>query len=149
MRSGRTTTPFRDATELFLLPRHPRWPPTFRQLRDEGVLPVEPGRAADHAEVAELVTQDRGAREGALAAGWLAAQPECLYVARSDVGIEGWALQVWVPDPAGPADPVVAAALAAAERHGPLRPGETAKSPGSSGPGPGPAATRPWCSSAR
>ena len=127
LRSGRTTTPFRDATELFLLPRHPPLAAEFRQLRDEGVLPVEPGRAADHAEVAALVTQDRGAREGTLAAGWLAAQPECLYVARSDVGIEGWALQVRVPDPAGPDDPVVAAALAAAERQSPLRPGETAK----------------------
>ena len=127
LRSGRTTTPFRDATELFLLPRHPPLAAEFRQLRDEGVLPVEPGRAADHAEVAALVTHDRGAREGTLAAGWLAAQPECLYVARSDVGIEGWALQVRVPDPAGPDDPVVAAALAAAERQSPLRPGETAK----------------------
>jgi hypothetical protein len=136
--SGRTTTPFRDATELFLLPRHPPLAAAFRQLRDEGVLPVEPGRAADHAEVVELVAQDRGAREGALCARWLAAQPECLYVARSDVGIEGWALQVCVPDPAGPADPVVAAALAAAERHGPLRPGEQAKVARFVGARPGP-----------
>ncbi|HEX3256991.1 MAG TPA: AAA family ATPase, partial [Pseudonocardia sp.] len=138
LRSGRTATPFRDATELFLLPRHPPLAAEFRQLRDEGVLPVEPGRAADHAEVAALVTQDRGAREGALAAGWLAAQPECLYVARSDVGIEGWALQVRVPDPAGPDDPVVAAALAAAERQSPLRPGETAKIARCVGARPGP-----------
>ena len=61
---GAPPTPFRDATELFLLPRHPPLAAAFRQLRDEGVLPVEPGRAADHAEVAELVAQDRGAREG-------------------------------------------------------------------------------------
>jgi DNA-directed RNA polymerase specialized sigma24 family protein len=59
-------------------------------------------------------------------------------VARSDVGIEGWALQVCVPDPAGPADPVVAAALAAAERHGPLRPGEQAKVARFVGARPGP-----------
>jgi hypothetical protein len=138
LRSGRTATPFRDATELFLLPRHAPLAAAFRLLRDEGVLPVEPGRVADHPEVAELVAQDRGAREGALAAQWLAAQPECLYVARSDVGIEGWALQVCVPDPAGPADPVVAAALAAAERHGPLRPGEQAKVARFVGARPGP-----------
>jgi hypothetical protein len=138
LRSGRTTTPFRDATELFLLPRHPPLAAAFRLLRDEGVLPVGPGRVADHAEVVELVAQDRGAREGALATQWLAAQPECLYVARSDVGIEGWALQVCVPDPAGPADPVMAAALAAAERHGPLRPGEKAKVARFVGARPGP-----------
>jgi hypothetical protein len=136
--SDRTTTPFRDATELFLLHRRAPLAAAFRQLRDEGVLPVEPGRPADHAEVARLITQDRGAREGALAAQWLAAQPECLYVARSDVGIEGWGLQVCVPDPAGPFDPVATAALAAAERHGPLRPGEKAKIARFVGARPGP-----------
>jgi len=136
--SGRTTTPFRDATELFLLPRRAPLVAAFRQLRDEGVLPVEPGRPADHAEVAGLIAQDRGAREGALAAQWLVAQPECLYVARSDAGIEAWGLQVCVPDPAGPADPVAAAALAAAERHGPLRPGEQAKIARFVGARPGP-----------
>lgn len=138
LRSGRTPTPFRDATELFLLPRHAPLVAAFRQLRDEGVLPVEPGRVADHAEVAALVEQDRGAREAALAAKWLAAQPESLYVARSDNGIEGWAVQVRVPDPAGPADPVAAAALAAAERHSPLRPGEQAKIARFVGARPGP-----------
>jgi AAA ATPase domain len=88
--SGRTPTPFRDATELLLLHRRSPLAAAFRQLRDEGVLPVEPGRTTDHAPVAELVGQAEGAREGELAAQWLAAQPESLYVARSDAGIEGW-----------------------------------------------------------
>jgi hypothetical protein len=136
--SGRTPTPFRDATELLLLHRRSPLAAAFRQLRDEGVLSVEPGRTTDHAEVAELVGQTEGAREGELAAQWLAAQPESLYVARSDAGIEGWTLHLCVDDASGPADPAVAAVLAAVDRHGPLRPGERIRVGRFAGARPGP-----------
>jgi AAA ATPase domain len=121
---GRSPTPFRDATELMLLHRRSPLEPALRQLRDEGVLPVEPGRPADHAPVLEHLARTDGACTAELAGRWLAAQPESLYVARSDAGLEAWCQQLYVRDTSGPADPVVRAVLEAVDRHGPLRPEE-------------------------
>ena len=57
---------------------------------------------------------------------WIDAQPDGLYVARSETGVEAFALHVYVSpeDNPVPEDPVVRAVLDAIARRSPLRPGE-------------------------
>ena len=57
---------------------------------------------------------------------WIDAQPDGLYTARSETGVEAFALHVYVSpeDNPVPEDPVVRAVLDAIARRSPLRPGE-------------------------
>ena len=96
------------------------------QLKDRSYLPVTRGTPADSAEILSLVDRFEGPANADLARRWIDAQPAGLYTARSDRGVEGFALHLYLPgEPElAAADPVTRAADAAIAERGPLRPGE-------------------------
>ena len=116
----------RDATELMLLHRRSPFEAEVRQLRDSGVLAVVPAAPADWAGALEIVSRAEGPAVAQLLRRWIDAQPAGLYVARSEAGVQAFALHVSVSpeDNPVPDDPVVRAVLDAIERRSPLRPGE-------------------------
>jgi hypothetical protein len=116
----------RDAIELMLLHRRSPLEPQVRQLRDTGVLAVVPAAPADRTGVLEIVTRAEGPEVARTYARWIDAQPTALYVARSEAGVEAFALHVYMSpaDNPVPEDPVVRAVLDAIDRRSPLRPGE-------------------------
>jgi hypothetical protein len=116
----------RDAVELMLLHKRSPLEPQVRQLRDSGVLAMVPAAPADRAGVLDLVSAAESREAAQLYGRWIDAQPGGLYVARSETGVEAFALHVYVSpgDNPVPDDPVVRAVLDAIERRSPLRPGE-------------------------
>jgi hypothetical protein len=116
----------RDAVELMLLHKRSPLEPQVRQLRDSGVLAMVPAAPADRAGVLDLVSAAESREAAQLYGRWIEAQPGGLYVARSETGVEAFALHVYVSpgDNPVPDDPVVRAVLDAIERRSPLRPGE-------------------------
>jgi hypothetical protein len=118
--------PGRAAAELLLLDRRSPLSPQVSALRDGGLRSVLRAGPDDHAEIVALVERFEGAGPALLARRWIEQQPQGLYRLRSDRGIEGFSLQVYLPAPRSlvDSDPVAAAVLEAVERHGPLRPGE-------------------------
>jgi AAA ATPase domain len=116
----------RDAIELMLLHKHSPLEPQARQLRDSGVLAMVPAAPADRAGVLELASAAEGPEAARMYGRWIDAQPAGLYVARSETGVEAFALHVYVSpeDNPVPEDPVIRAVLDAIERRSPLRPGE-------------------------
>jgi hypothetical protein len=116
----------RDAIELMLLHKHSPLEPQARQLRESGVLAMVPAAPADRAGVLELASAGEGPEAAQLYGRWIEAQPDGLYAARSERGVEAFALHVYVSpeDNPVPDDPVVRAVLDAIERRSPLRPGE-------------------------
>jgi AAA ATPase domain len=116
----------RDAMELMLLHRRSPLEPQVRQLRDSGVLAMVPAAPADRAGVLEIASAAEGQQAAEMYGRWIDAQPAGLYVARSETGVEAFALHIYVSaeDNPIPEDPVVRAVLEAIERRSPLRPGE-------------------------
>jgi hypothetical protein len=116
----------RDAIELMLLHRRSPLEPQVRQLRDSGVLAVVPAAPQDRAGVLEIVSRAEGPEAARVLGRWIDAQPAGLYVARSETGVEAFALHILVSpeDNPVPDDPVVRAVLDAIDRRSPLRPGE-------------------------
>ena len=84
-------------------PRTPSLAAEFRQLRDEGVLPVEPGRAADHAEVrrAGRAGPRAPARARSPRSGSPRSPSACTWRAPTPAS-RGGPCSVTVPDAAGP-----------------------------------------------
>ncbi|WP_141578840.1 AAA family ATPase [Actinomadura sp. WMMA1423] len=111
--------------KVFLLRRTPLAGPVW-SLPELRTAAVTPGRQDDHPAVLALIERFEGVQSAAVAARWLAAQPENLVVVRTSAGLAGCAFQcVWPADPAlHDADPVLRAALATADRNSPARPGE-------------------------
>ncbi|MEO3827662.1 ATP-binding protein [Actinomadura sp. B10D3] len=111
--------------KVFLLRRTPLAGPVW-SLPELRTAAVTPGRRDDHPAVLALIERFEGAETAAVAARWLAAQPENLVVVRTSAGLAGCAFQcVWPADPdLRDADPVLRAALATADRISPARPGE-------------------------
>jgi hypothetical protein len=116
----------RDAIELMLLHKHSPLEPEARQLRESGVLAMVPAAPADRVGVVELVAAAEGPEVAEMCGRWIDAQPDGLYTARSETGVEAFALHVYVSpeDNPVPEDPVVRAVLDAIARRSPLRPGE-------------------------
>jgi hypothetical protein len=116
----------RDAIELMLLHKRSPLEPEARQLRESGVLAMLPAAPADRVEVLELVAGAEGPEVAEMCGRWIDAQPDGLYTARSETGVEAFALHVYVSpeDNPVPEDPVVRAVLDAIARRSPLRPGE-------------------------
>jgi len=116
----------RDAIELMLLHKRSPLEPQARQLRESGVLAMLPAAPADRVEVLELVAAAEGPEVAEMCGRWIDAQPDGLYTARSETGVEAFALHVYVSpeDNPVPEDPVVRAVLDAIARRSPLRPGE-------------------------
>ncbi|MEV3923520.1 RCC1 domain-containing protein [Actinomadura coerulea] len=111
--------------KVFLLRRTPLAGPVW-SLPELRTAAVTPGRHDDRPAVLALIERFEGVESAAVAARWLAAQPENLVVVRTSAGLAGCAFQcVWPADPAlHDADPVLRAALATADRISPARPGE-------------------------
>ncbi len=116
----------RDAIELMLLHKRSPLEPEARQLRESGVLAMLPAAPADRVEVLELVAAAEEPEVAEMCGRWIDAQPDGLYTARSETGVEAFALHVYVSpeDNPVPEDPVVRAVLDAIARRSPLRPGE-------------------------
>ena len=111
--------------KLWLHRRGPLWS-AYWLIRENGSAAVVPGRPADHPEVLAAIERFEGPESAALAARWLDAQPENLFVVRAPTGIAAYVHQVVYPtDPSlCDADPVVRAVLDEAARISPARPGE-------------------------
>ena len=86
----------RDAIELMLLHQRSPLEPQVRQLRDTGVLAMVPAAPADRAGVLELVAGTEGPEAAEIYGRWIEAQPDGLYAARSETGVEAFALHVYV-----------------------------------------------------
>jgi hypothetical protein len=116
----------RDAIELMLLHKRSPLEPQARQLRESGVLAMVPAAPGDRAGVLALASAGDGPETAQLYGRWIDAQPDGLYVARSETGVEAFGLHVYVSpeDNPVPDDPVVLGVLDAIERRSPLRPGE-------------------------
>lgn len=118
--------PDRAAAEILFLHRAGPLAEMTATLRAGGLLPVARAGPEDRAGILKLIERGEGARSAALAQRWVEAQPDGLYRARSDAGVEGFALQIYLPT--GTAldhdDPIAAAVLATVAARGPLRPGE-------------------------
>ncbi len=121
------THPDRAAAELLLLHRKGPLEQESRTLREAGLPQIARAGSEDREGIFALIEAGEGAESVALARRWVEAQPHGLYRVRSDVGVEAFGMQVYLPvvDQAlGVDDPVAAAVLDAVGRHGPLRPGE-------------------------
>ncbi|WP_141012808.1 sigma-70 family RNA polymerase sigma factor [Nocardioides sambongensis] len=118
--------PDRAAAEILLLHRRGPLSDQTAGLREGGLLPITRAGREDHAEVLHLIEQAEGPASAALAGRWLQEQPRSLYRARSEAGVVGFAVQVYLApgDPMATDDPVAAAALRAVAGTAPLRPGE-------------------------
>ena len=116
----------RDAIELMLLHKRSPLEPEARQLRESGVLAMLPAAPDDRVGVLELVAAAEGPEVAEMCRRWIDAQPDGLYTARSETGVEAFALHVYVSpeDNPVPEDTVVRAVLDAIARRSPLRPGE-------------------------
>lgn len=115
----------RAAAELLLLHRRGPLAAQTAGLRDGGLLPVT-RTGADDAEVFGLIERGEGSAAASLARRWVREESASLYRARSEGGVEGFAMQVYLPCSPDLAadDPVAGAVLGAVDQHGPLRPGE-------------------------
>ncbi|WP_154792760.1 ATP-binding protein [Occultella kanbiaonis] len=118
--------PDRAAAEILFLHRAGPLSDRVAGLREGGILPVATAGPEDRAGILALIEEGEGAASAELARRWIAEQPGCLYRARSDTGVEGFSMQVYLPTGAAldVDDPVAVGVLAAAAERGPLRPGE-------------------------
>lgn len=118
--------PDRAAAQLLLLRRAGPHADLLADLRVGGLVPVGVAGPQDRDGILALVERAEGCEAAELARRWIAEQPACLYTARSDVGVEGFALHVYLPThgPLDIDDPIAAGVLAAVAERGPLRPGE-------------------------
>lgn len=118
--------PDRAAAEMLLLHRKGPLADESQTLREGGILSVAHARPEDYASILSLIENGEGPESARLARRWFAAQPDGLYRACADSGVEAFGMQAYLPS-GGDLDiddPVAAAVLAAVERHGPVRPGE-------------------------
>ena len=118
--------PDRAAAEILLLHRRSPLAATTTTLRRGGVLSVVTAGPEERQEVLALIAAGEGQASADLAERWLAEQPAGLYCVRSQDGVLGFSVQVYLPVAGTLAvdDPVAAAVLRAVEEHGALRPGE-------------------------
>ncbi|MEP7333583.1 MAG: ATP-binding protein [Terracoccus sp.] len=118
--------PDRAAAELLFLHRRGPLSEMMATLREGGLLPVARAGPEDRAGILTLIEEAEGPQAAALAGRYAAEQPGCLYRARSDDGVEAFAMQVYLPTggPLDVDDPVAAAVLALVAERAPLRPGE-------------------------
>lgn len=118
--------PDRAAAEMLFLHRRGPLSEMMATLREGGLLPVARAGPEDRAGILTLIEEAEGPQAAALAGRYATEQPGCLYRARSDDGVEAFAMQVYLPTGGSldVEDPVAAAVLAVVEEHGPLRPGE-------------------------
>jgi hypothetical protein len=106
--------------------RHSPLASSFWAQHEAGTVVVAPGRLDDHRRVLDMVERFEGPVSAALAARWLDAQPENLWVVSSPTGSMGWAFHSVCPADPGLSDddPVVLAALDEVARTSPARQGE-------------------------
>ncbi|OFE15621.1 hypothetical protein BA895_22210 [Humibacillus sp. DSM 29435] len=118
--------PDRAAAELLFLHRRGPLAEMMARLREGGLLPVARAGPEDRTGILTLIEEAEGPQAAALAGRYAAEQPSCLYRARSDDGVEAFAMQVYLPTGGtlDVDDPVAAAVLALVEARAPLRPGE-------------------------
>ncbi len=118
--------PDRAAAEILLLHRRSPLASTTTTLRRGGVLSVITAGPEERQEVLALIAAGEGQASADLARRWLAEQPGGLYCVRSQDGVLGFSVQVYLPVAGTLAvdDPVAAAVLRAVDDHGALRPGE-------------------------
>jgi len=114
--------------DLFFLYRHN---PVFRPFFDwsaYGTAYAEPALPSDHPEIEAMVSKHFGHESAAIARHWLNRQPEAFLAYRDHSGaLFGFMchLELHRATPEDiETDPAAVAALAFAERHGPIRPGE-------------------------
>ena len=114
------------AQHLMYLHRRAPFTAAIQELRAQGSTAVVPARPEEHDDVLAQIERFEGKAGAALAAAWLADQPEGLSVVRTEEGVAGFAYQIFPPT--GSAlevrDPVVRAVLDHVAAHGPTRPGE-------------------------
>ncbi len=118
--------PDRAAAEILLLHRHSPLAATTTTLRRGGILSVVTAGVEEREEILGLIAAGEGRESAELARRWVAEQPRSLYCVRSQDGVLGFSVQVYLPAGGGLAvdDPVAAAVLRAVEQQGALRPGE-------------------------
>lgn len=118
--------PDRAAAELLFLHRRGPLAEMMATLREGGLLPVARAGPEDRTGILALIEEAEGPQAAGLASRYVAEQPGCLYRARSDEGVEAFAMQVYLPTggPLDVDDPIAAAVLALVEERAPLRPGE-------------------------
>ena len=126
LRDPATPDPDRLATELLFLHRHNPLAATFGQMRVEGAPAVVRGGVDDHLAVLRLIADHDGVATADLAARWLAARPQGLYVSRGDAGIVGFTFHLYVRDRGDivEGDALTNALFDHVEAHAPLRCGE-------------------------
>lgn len=117
--------PDRAAAEILLLHRRSPLAAQTADLRDGGLLPVTRAGPGD-GEVFDLIAEGEGSAAADLARRWVGEQPGCLYRARSEAGVEAFAMQVYLPCSPELArdDPIAQAVLRVVSQRGALRPGE-------------------------
>lgn len=116
----------RAAAELLLLHRKGPLSEQTAALRGAGLPRIERARRQDHERILEIIEQGEGIEAAELARQWIETQPDGLYRVRSDEGVEGFSLQVYLPETTGigERDPVTRAIVGVVAEHGALRPGE-------------------------
>lgn len=116
----------RAAAELMLLHRRGPLSDEIAVLRRAGLPRIERAAYREHERILELIEQGEGIDVAQLARQWIEAQPEGLYRVRSDEGVEGFSVQVYLPEPTGIGlrDPVAAAIARTVAERAPLRDGE-------------------------
>ena len=116
----------RAAAELLLLHRRGPLSQETAKLRGAGLPRIERAGRADHERILEIIEQGEGTEAAELARQWIATQPDGLYRVRSEEGVEGLSLQVYLPTATGigDRDPVTRAIARVVAELGPLRPGE-------------------------
>ncbi|MEO7069905.1 MAG: ATP-binding protein, partial [Nostocoides sp.] len=89
--------PDRAAAELLFLHRRGPLSEMMATLRGGGLLPVARAGPEDHAGILALIEEVEGPEAAALADRYATEQPGSLYRARSDDGVEAFAMQVYLP----------------------------------------------------
>lgn len=118
--------PDRAAAEILFLHRSGPMSNQIAGLREGGLLPVARAGTEDRAGIVALIEREEGPTSAAIARRWIDVQPDCLYLSRSDAGVEGFSMQVYLPTDTelDEVDPIASAVLATVAEQGPLRPGE-------------------------
>jgi hypothetical protein len=118
--------PDRAAAEILLLHRRSPLATTTTTLRRGGILSVVTAGPEEREEVLALIAAGEGHQSAELARRWVTEQPRSLYCVRSQDGVLGFSVQVYLPvgGTLDVDDPVAAAVMQAVEKQGALRPGE-------------------------